>query len=116
MAAAEGLRLPELTKKTQKALREWIPDYLRVSNPVDNGGGPSGDWRGRKILDAIVADPNVDLIICPITGALASMSNNLAKDLVEVAATTDKPTCIVWGSPVRNGAANPGLLSNSDLT
>jgi acyl-CoA synthetase (NDP forming) len=115
MAAAEGLRLPELTKKTQKALREWIPDYLRVSNPVDNGGGPSGDWRGRKILDAIVADPNVDLIVCPITGALASMSNNLAKDLVDVAATTDKPICVVWGSPVANEDAYRDILLKSDL-
>ena len=115
MAAAVGLRLPELSKKTQKALREWIPDYLRVSNPVDNGGGPSGDWRGRKILDTIVADPNVDLIICPITGALASMSNNLAKDLVEVAATTDKPICVVWGSPVGNEDAYRDVLLKSDL-
>ncbi len=32
---------------------------------------------GRKILDAIVADPNVGVIICPITGALASMSKPL---------------------------------------
>jgi acyl-CoA synthetase (NDP forming) len=66
--------LPDLSAKTQKALHEWIPGYLRVSNPVDNGGAPSSAWRGRKILDAIVADPNVDLVICPITGALASMS------------------------------------------
>ena len=115
MAAAAGLRLPELTTATQEALRQWIPDYLRVSNPVDNGGGPSGDWRGRKILDAIVADPNVDLIICPITGALESMSNNLAKDLVEVAATTDKPICVIWGSPVGNEDAYREILLKSDL-
>jgi acyl-CoA synthetase (NDP forming) len=115
MAADVGLRLPDLTKKTQKTLREWIPDYLRVSNPVDNGGGPSGDWRGSKILDAIVADANVDLVICPITGALASMSNNLAKDLVEVAATTQKPICVVWGSPVGNEEAYREILLKSDL-
>ena len=49
-----------------------IPDYLRVSNPVDSGGPPSADWRGRKILDAILADPNVDVVVIPITGALAA--------------------------------------------
>ena len=115
MAAAAGLRLPELAKKTQRDLRQWIPDYLRVSNPVDNGGGPSGDWRGRKILDALAADANVDVIICPITGALASMSNNLAKDLVEVAATTDKPICVVWGSPVGDEHAYREVLLKSEL-
>ncbi len=100
MAAAAGLRLPSLTAATQAQLHEWIPTYLRVSNPVDNGGPPSADARGRKILDAIVADPNVGCVICPITGALATMSVPLARDLVDVAATTDKPVVVVWGAPV----------------
>lgn len=99
LAAAGGLRLPALTEQTQEALREWIPSYLRVSNPVDNGGPPAGDERGRKILDAIVADPNVDLVICPITGALAPMADRLTRDLVDVSRTTAKPICVVWGSP-----------------
>ena len=115
LAAAGGLRLPDLSEKTQEALHEWIPPYLRVSNPVDNGGAPSADWRGRKILDAIVADPNVDLIICPITGALASMSKPLAQDLVDVAATTDKPICVIWGSPLTDDPAYAEILLGSQL-
>src|SRR5262249_28061405 len=43
LLAEAGLRLPDLTVGTQSALRQWIPDYLRVSNPVDNGGAPSAD-------------------------------------------------------------------------
>jgi acyl-CoA synthetase (NDP forming) len=100
LAADAGLHLPDLGAQTQAALRQWIPSYLRVSNPVDNGGAPSADWRGRKILDAIVADPAVSVVICPITGALASMSAPLARDLVAVAETTDKPICVIWGSPL----------------
>jgi acyl-CoA synthetase (NDP forming) len=116
MASAVGLRLPDLTAETQEALHQWIPTYLRVSNPVDNGGAPSSDWRGRKILDAIVADPNVDLVICPITGALASMSKPLARDLIDVAETTDKPICVIWGSPVtKDEAAYETLLSSSKV-
>jgi acyl-CoA synthetase (NDP forming) len=118
MAAEVGLRLPDLSKATQEALHQWIPTYLRVSNPVDNGGGPSSDWRGRKILDAIVADPAVDLIICPITGALASMSAPLTRDLVDVAETTDKPICVIWGSPTadneegyKNLIASPKVIT-----
>jgi acyl-CoA synthetase (NDP forming) len=115
MAAAAGLRIPQLTKATQQQLHEWIPPYLRVSNPVDNGGAPSGDWRGRKILDAILADRNVDLLLCPITGALASMSNRLAQDLVDVAATTEKPVFVVWGSPVGDEEAYRDVLLKSDV-
>ncbi len=99
MAAAAGLRLPRLTEQTQRQLHEWIPPYLRVSNPVDNGGAPSSDWRGRKIIDAILADPNCDMLICPITGALASAAR-LARDLVEASRSTDKPVLVIWGSPV----------------
>ena len=105
LAAAAGLRLPALTKASQTALHEWIPGYLRVSNPVDNGGAPSGDWRGRKILDAIIADPNVDLVITPITGALPSMANQLCQDLADVSETTDKPMCVIWGSPTYDSDA-----------
>jgi acetate---CoA ligase (ADP-forming) len=115
MAAAAGLRIPPLSKETQKQLHEWIPPYLRVSNPVDNGGAPSADWRGRKILDAILGDPKVDLLLCPITGALPSMSGRLAQDLVDVAKTTDKPIFVVWGSPVGDEAAYRDVLLKSDL-
>ncbi|MEY2456726.1 MAG: hypothetical protein QOK06_1820 [Acidimicrobiaceae bacterium] len=116
LASEAGLDLPDLTKATQQQLHEWIPSYLRVSNPVDNGGAPSSDWRGRKILDAIVADPNVDVIICPITGALASMSKPLARDLVAVAETTEKPICVIWGSPVtKDEKAYEILLTSSKV-
>jgi acyl-CoA synthetase (NDP forming) len=115
LAAAEGLRLPELTAATQTALHEWIPSYLRVSNPVDNGGPPSGDARGRKILDAIVADKHVDLVICPITGALPSMADQLTRDLADVAETTDKPICVIWGSPTYDTVAYKTLRASSKL-
>ena len=71
-----------------------------MSNPVDSGGAPSGDERGRKILDAIVADPEIDAVIVPITGALASMSDRFTQDLVDVQRTTTKPVFVVWGSPL----------------
>ena len=115
MASAAGLRLCTLAPSTQRQLHEWIPPYLRVSNPVDNGGPPSADWRGRKILDAIVADPAVGMVICPITGALPSMGNRLAKDLVDVAATTDKPVLVVWGSPVGDEDAYKEILLKSGI-
>ena len=100
MVSAAGLELPPLTKHSQTELHTWIPPYLRVSNPVDNGGAPVRDWRGPKIIETMLADPNVDLLLCPITGALPSMGNKLCEDLVAAAATTDKPVFVVWGSPV----------------
>lgn len=115
LATAAGIELPELTERTQRTLREWIPDYLRVSNPVDNGGHPAGDWRGRRILDALVADPGIGALVVPITGAFPPMSDHFVRDLVEVAATTDKPVCVVWGSPAGTEDAYRDVLLTSGV-
>ena len=98
-AAAVGLRVPELTQETQSKLREWIPGFLRVSNPVDTGGIATGDERGPKILDAILADPNVSVLIAPIAGSFSPISDKLARDLVDAASKTSKPVCVIWGPP-----------------
>ncbi|MGY3338041.1 acyl-CoA synthetase (NDP forming) [Streptomyces filamentosus] len=100
LATAAGLDLPMLPQAKQDELHQWIPEYLRVANPVDNGGHPVGDWRGRKIIDAILADPSVGVLVCPITGPFPPMSDRLAQDLVDAAEATDKLVCVVWGSPV----------------
>ncbi|MFF2846923.1 acetate--CoA ligase family protein [Streptomyces sp. NPDC058001] len=100
LASEAGLTLPRLSDAKQAELHEWIPPYLNVANPIDNGGHPVGDWRGRKIIDAILADPSVGVLICPITGPFPPMSDKLAQDLVDAAEQTDKLVCVVWGSPV----------------
>src|SRR4051812_4421218 len=114
MAAAGGLNLVELQSETQSTLREHIPGYLRVSNPVDSGGAPSGDARGKLILDAILSDPGVSALICPITGA-GAMANRLAKDLVVKAEEYGKPVFVVWGSPVGTEVAYTEILLKSSL-
>jgi acyl-CoA synthetase (NDP forming) len=115
MVAAAGLELPPLSKQSQTDLHQWIPPYLRVSNPVDNGGAPVRDWRGPKIIETMIADPNVDLLLCPITGALPSMGDKLCEDLVAAAGTTDKPLFVVWGSPVGDENAYREVLLKSSV-
>ncbi|WP_030706769.1 acetate--CoA ligase family protein [Streptomyces sp. NRRL F-2580] len=100
LATEAGLILPTLSEAKQQELHQWIPEYLNVANPVDNGGHPVGDWRGRKIIDAILADPSVGVLICPITGPFPPMSDRLAQDLVDAAEASDKLVCVIWGSPV----------------
>ncbi|MET8134447.1 acetate--CoA ligase family protein [Streptomyces sp. NPDC006290] len=113
LASGAGLDLPVLSDAKQAELHTWIPDYLNVANPVDNGGHPVGDWRGRKIIDAILADPAVGVLICPITGPFPPMSDKLAQDLVDAAEQTDKLVCVVWGSPVGTETAYRETLLGS---
>jgi acyl-CoA synthetase (NDP forming) len=95
-----GLRLPDLTKDSQRQLHDQlIPAYLRVSNPVDCGGPPVADARGRKILDVLLADKNVDILVIPITGAVAIFSDPFTRDIIAAAQTSTKPIFVVWGAP-----------------
>ena len=116
MVSAAGLSLPRLGRATQAALREHIPGYLRVSNPVDSGGAPSADQRGPHILRAILDDPAVDMVICPITGALETLSLPLARDLVAAAETTSKPIFVVWGAPTEGRAFTEVLCGSAKVS
>ncbi|MEU4082684.1 acetate--CoA ligase family protein [Streptomyces aureus] len=113
LATEAGLSLAVLSEAKQEELHTWIPGYLNVANPVDSGGHPVGDHRGRKIIDAILADPAVGVLICPITGPFPPMSDRLAQDLVDAAERTDKLVCVVWGSPVGTEAAYRETLLGS---
>ncbi|MFI1709271.1 acetate--CoA ligase family protein [Streptomyces griseoruber] len=113
LATAAGLRLPALSPAKQAELHQWIPEYLNVANPVDNGGHPVGDWRGRKIIDAILDDPGVGVLICPITGPFPPLSDRLVQDLVDAAEQTEKLVCVVWGSPVGTEPAYREVLLGS---
>jgi acyl-CoA synthetase (NDP forming) len=114
-ASSAGLRVPELTAETQKKLREWIPGFLRISNPIDSGGIATGDERGPKILDAILDDPNVAVLIVPVAGSFSPISDKLARDLVDAASKTDKPVCVIWGSPVAGEDGYREILVKSQL-
>ncbi|MGV9501233.1 acetate--CoA ligase family protein [Streptomyces sp. NPDC003642] len=113
LASAAGLRLPVLSEAKQAELHQWIPAYLSVANPVDNGGHPVGDERGRKIIDALLDDPAVGVLICPVTGPFPPLSDRLVRDLVDAAERTDKLVCVVWGSPVGTEPAYCEVLLGS---
>ncbi|GAQ52176.1 acetate--CoA ligase family protein [Streptomyces acidiscabies] len=113
LATTAGLDLPSLSAAKQAELHQWIPEFLSVANPIDNGGHPVGDHRGRKIIDAILADPSVGVLICPITGPFPPLSDRLVEDLVAAAEETDKLVCVVWGSPVGTEQAYREVLLGS---
>ena len=66
-------------------------------------------------IETMLADPNVDLLLCPITGALPSMGNKLCEDLVAAWETSDKPILVVWGSPVGTEEAYTKTLLESTV-
>lgn len=99
LLGAAGLDMPELSAETQRRLREYIPSYLTVRNPVDNGALVLTQGLGPKIFEILLDDPSSDLVIVPITGVFPPMSDILAREVVDAYASGRKPVIVVWGSP-----------------
>lgn len=97
-----GLRLPPLAPETQRRLHELgIAEFLTVANPVDNGAQPvRTPGANRALIEACLDDPAVDVLVCPITGVLPSMSRIVAADIVDAYRSAKKPVVVIWGSPV----------------
>jgi acyl-CoA synthetase (NDP forming) len=101
IAEAAGLEVPTLTEPTQAAMRELLPAYLTVSNPVDNGGTfllTAPAEQRQRLLTLLAEDPMVDVVVVGLTGAVGDMTDNLAADIRVLAATLPVPLIATWNS------------------
>ena len=101
VAESHGVPVPTLSEATREALRTMIPDYLTVSNPVDNGAqflvtNPIEDRR--RVFDLICADENVDFVVVGLTGALGRLTDRFAADIAEFIDELPKPVVVTWNS------------------
>jgi acyl-CoA synthetase (NDP forming) len=99
LVKAAGLDLPELAAGTQARLAELIPDGFRISNPVDNGGPSMGEGKGAQMLQAVLSDPNIGILLCPITGVAPHLTDSLGAALTSVAGTAGKAVLPIWSGP-----------------
>lgn len=109
MCAAAGVAVPRLADTTVERLAEHIPWFLRKDNPVDTGGTITALPAGRAVLELMLADPNTDILLVPVTGVFPGMSDALVRDLVELHPTSRKPIVAVWSSPLRDDPAYRAL-------
>jgi acetate---CoA ligase (ADP-forming) len=102
-AELAGVSVPRLAPHTVAQLREYLPGFLTVENPVDNGATfiiSNPPEVRQKLIDLILDDPNIDLLVVGVTGALAPMTDELARDLEALAERgTAKPILVTWNSP-----------------
>jgi len=84
-----GLKVTSLKEETVKALKEKLPPYCIIKNPLDLTGDATSD-RYDKTLEEVVKDPNVDLILTifgdPISGASEVVEKyfNLSKTIIPI--------------------------------
>ncbi len=101
VAESSGVPVPTLTARTRAGLREMIPDYLTVANPVDNGAqflvsAPVEDRK--RVFELVAADPGIDIIVIGLTGALGRLTDRFAEDIVAFIDEIEKPIVVTWNS------------------
>lgn len=108
LAETYGVPTPQLTPRTVAALTAIMPPYLRVSNPIDNGGvflTISSEETRFEALDLIANDPNIDIVVVGVGGAYPGLADPFASDLMKWAHRAKKPVVATFNSPMTNSRA-----------
>ncbi len=94
-----GLKVTSLKPETEDALRKALPPFAIPHNPVDvTAELIASPGFLKKSMDIVLADPNVDSLVI-FLGLQLHTGKDLANDIVEAAANSDKMVAVNWIAP-----------------
>jgi acyl-CoA synthetase (NDP forming) len=96
---ARGMRMAQLAPDTVAKLKEFVPSFGSVGNPVDVTAAIFNDLSLiNRTLQTINDDPGVDCIAMINASLQGEIAQKVAGEIVAVAAKTDKPIFISWSA------------------
>ncbi|WP_454753894.1 acetate--CoA ligase family protein [Cupriavidus necator] len=99
IVGAHGLPLAELSEDTRTALKELLPAFASIANPVDTTADILRNAElTTQCLRLICSDPNVDTVLFPIPMDYAGITAAMATTLIETAASAQAMLVPVWMS------------------
>ena len=111
---AGGMTLAELAPETLARLREFIPSFGSLLNPVDVTAAIFNDTTLiKRTLQAIVDDANVDSIAMINASLQGELADQVAREIVAVAKTTEKPVFACWSARDATAKEAYGLLDEA---
>lgn len=91
-----GLTLAEFSPETESELKDVLPAFASVKNPVDVTAQAVGDpGLFGKAIDICLKDGQADVLVIYL-GLLKETGPDIARKIVETAAATDKPLVVTW--------------------
>ncbi|MBC7334818.1 MAG: acetate--CoA ligase family protein, partial [Clostridia bacterium] len=94
-----GLKVATLAAETVEALRQVLPPFASAVNPVDvTAELVARPGLLRRSMEIVLADPAVDSLII-FLGLQLGTGAGLARDIAEVARTTEKMILVNWMAP-----------------
>jgi acetyltransferase len=96
-----GLKLAEISNRTQEAIRKIVPEGAQLGNPVDMLGGPSAEMysaAGQILLE----EAGVDMLMAIFVPQAITPVTEVAKNVVRLTSNYDKPVvgCLVGGESI----------------
>jgi len=88
--ARYGLELSNLTEETRKKLKASLPPAASIQNPIDLIGDAQHD-RYEIALEAVMKDPNVDMIAVLLTPQAMTDVEEVARTIVRISKSDGKP-------------------------
>lgn len=106
-AANGGLQLPPLDPDTVSALKQVLPSFAAVANPLDVTASILNDASLLKVtLEKLANDPNVDMIGLALAAASGKLAVELAREIVRISGERDIPILVAWNAdPASVGGA-----------
>ena len=113
---AGGMQLAELAPATLDKLREFIPSFGSLLNPVDVTAAIFNDTTLiNRTLQAIIADANVDAIAMINASLQGELADKVAREIVAAAKTTDKPVFLCWSARDETAREAYALLDDARI-
>ncbi len=109
---SKGGKLAPLSEETHSALKEALPPYRRVSNPIDIGEDATTE-RFQEVVGICIKDENVDGLIVIYSPQGASDAVATAKVVSELSKKTQKTILTSWMGEEDVGEARNLLMRNS---
>ncbi len=112
-----GVSLPPLASQTAAKLREKMPDFGSSANPCDITAASLHDMTMYgHCIEAFAADPSFAAVVVPMMSIYAPATVERAAYLCGVAATLQKPICIVWLNEWYQGPGSEVYERSHDLS
>lgn len=95
-----GMRIPSLAPGSLARLRDLLPAFAPVENPIDTTARIIDE--PEKLLEAlrvIAADPNIDCMTLACAALTGEVGRRIAEAVVAVHGQTDKPFFLAWNAP-----------------
>lgn len=98
-AANGGLQLPVLATATVSALKEVLPSFAAVANPLDVTASLLNDASLLRVtLEQLADDPNVDMIGLALAAASGPLAVELANEIVRISEERNIPVLVAWNA------------------